>query len=236
MIQYANLWFIEYWLGVKMKPTAITVDDVIRFAEEHATAQLTTLKQSRPFTIRPDKTGIRYTLPNGSNWLIDGDLIQEYVDTYNASSTEDRTKTTIYRKKLRERSYMVSILFEIGRKRQSSARDETDGLNDLDAPAGNDTPDRAWRSSLTVIRDQRVRNHVIREADGRCEYCGQEGFLMPGGRRYLEAHHIIALAHQGKDTPENVIALCPGHHREAHYGAEAEALEREFLLCIQNRK
>lgn len=48
-------------------------------------------------------------------------------------------------------------------------------------------------------------------------------------RYYIEAHHIIALSQQGEDTPQNVIALCPEHHREAHYGAEAEKLEQEFL-------
>jgi 5-methylcytosine-specific restriction protein A len=30
----------------------------------------------------------------------------------------------------------------------------------------------------------------------------------------------------------NVIGLCPGHHREAHYGANAERLEKEFLRIL----
>ncbi len=219
-----------------MKPSAISVNDVIRFANEHAGEPLTTLAQNKHFTIRPGKTGIRYELPNGSNWPINPDLIQEYLDVYNKRAPEERTKTASYPLKWRERSYMVSILFQITSKCRNAKRGKADGLNDLDVPVGNDTPDRASSVSFTVIRDPEVRYYVIKKAEGRCEYCKKEGFLMQNGLRYLEAHHIISLAHQGKDTVKNVIALCPEHHREAHYGAEAEALEKDFLRCIRERK
>lgn len=56
---------------------------------------------------------------------------------------------------------------------------------------------------------------------------------MPNGKRYLEAHHIIALGNQGRDRVENVIALCAEHHREAHFGTDAEALEARFIERIQ---
>lgn len=59
---------------------------------------------------------------------------------------------------------------------------------------------------------------------------------MSNGKHYLEAHHVIALCDQGKDTEENVIALCPEHHRQAHYGTNAEALEKKFIECIGNRQ
>lgn len=58
------------------------------------------------------------------------------------------------------------------------------------------------------------------------------GFLLPSGQRYVEAHHIIALAADGRDTLSNVIALCPGHHREAHYGVDAETLESDFVIRL----
>lgn len=59
---------------------------------------------------------------------------------------------------------------------------------------------------------------------------------MSNGKRYTEAHHIIALSAQGKDVVENVIALCPEHHREAHFGVNAEKLETEFIKCIRSRR
>jgi 5-methylcytosine-specific restriction protein A len=60
------------------------------------------------------------------------------------------------------------------------------------------------------------------------------GFLLPDGSHYLEAHHIIALAKQGPDTVDNVIALCPSDHREAHYGAKSVAMESEMIEIIEN--
>lgn len=216
-----------------MKPTAITVDDVIRFADEFSGKRLTTLAKEIPFAIRPDKSGVRYhLLRNGRNWPISRSRIQEYLNVYNASTPTDRRKTTIYPERFRERSYMVCILFEMTRNCDG---DTDDGLIDLDIPVGNDMPDRAANSSFTVIRDSDVRRYVIKKAEGKCEYCKQEGFLMKNGQRYLEAHHIIGLAHQGKDSVENVIALCPEHHREAHYGAEAESLEKHLMRCVQER-
>ena len=32
----------------------------------------------------------------------------------------------------------------------------------------------------------------------------------------------------------NVIALCANHHREAHYGENAEALEMDFINVLRN--
>lgn len=113
----------------------------------------------------------------------------------------------------------------------------TNGLMDLaNPPEGNDTPDRALSVGYTVRRDDKVRAYVIRRANGRCEYCDEEGFLMPNGQRYLEAHHIIALSNQGRDTVDNVIALCSQHHRQAHYGANAESLEVQFIDIVREKE
>lgn len=111
-----------------------------------------------------------------------------------------------------------------------------DGLRDIEAPPeGKGVPDRAHVAGVRVIRDARVRAYVLRKAGGRCEHCRRLGFLMPGGRRYLEAHHIIALAREGMDTVDNVIALCSEHHRQAHFAKNAAKLEEQFLRRIARR-
>jgi 5-methylcytosine-specific restriction endonuclease McrA len=113
-------------------------------------------------------------------------------------------------------------------------------LNDLEKPPDGETsPDRAKRIISAFKRNDRVRAFVALRSEGRCEYCGCEGFKLPNSRRYIETHHIISLANQGPDTVENVIALCPNHHREAHYGVDAENLEVEFqkrLSVINTRR
>lgn len=107
---------------------------------------------------------------------------------------------------------------------------ENSAIDDLfSKPEGNTSPDRAKRTSMVIIRDPQVRAFVINRADGKCEYCGSQGFILPNGHRYVEAHHIISLANSGYDTIENVIALCASHHREAHFGADAVKLERAFI-------
>jgi len=107
-------------------------------------------------------------------------------------------------------------------------------IDDLAAPPlGVTTPQQVQRSSLGYLRNEAVRSFVRRRSGGKCEYCGKIDFLLPDGSGYLETHHVISLAKQGPDTPKNVIGLCSGHHREAHYGIDREHLERGFLRKLR---
>jgi len=111
----------------------------------------------------------------------------------------------------------------------------TDAIDDLNfLPPGVVSPEKTYRMSPLYQRDQKIRSSVINRAKGRCEYCGEQGFLMSDGKsHYIEAHHIIALADEGEDTVENVIALCPKHHREAHLGANRTTLETELARLLK---
>ncbi len=106
-------------------------------------------------------------------------------------------------------------------------------LDDLAAPPpGVSNPEQGLSQKQEYRRDDSVRQYVIARAKGRCEYCGKQEFLTADGTPYLEAHHILRLASQGPDTVDNVIALCASHHREAHYGENAESLEAEFVRLV----
>lgn len=50
---------------------------------------------------------------------------------------------------------------------------------------------------------------------------------MPGGKKYVEAHHIqpIGEPHSGPDVVENMICVCPNHHAMLDYGAMQLRLE-----------
>jgi hypothetical protein len=78
-------------------------------------------------------------------------------------------------------------------------------------------------------RSPEVRRHVLFRAKGKCEYCNARGFRLTNGSVYLETHHVIPLAQGGKDCATNVAALCPNHHREAHYGEAANQIKRHLL-------
>ncbi len=79
------------------------------------------------------------------------------------------------------------------------------------------TPAERLYARVEYSRDPRVREVVLRRADGRCELCEEPApFNDPDGKPYLEAHHIKWLAKGGKDTVENSVALCPNCHRRMH--------------------
>ena len=102
-------------------------------------------------------------------------------------------------------------------------------LDDL----GTEDPARVLYASYTYLRDPKIRNAVMRRAAGNCEYCGEEGFLKEDGSRYLETHHVIALANDGSDKLTKVIALCPNDHRMAHFSNKRDSIEREMLLQLK---
>ncbi|AQH01530.1 hypothetical protein A9R05_22220 [Burkholderia sp. KK1] len=119
----------------------------------------------------------------------------------------------------------------------NSQSDEVSGnLDDLFSASDDiGIPDRALKVRSEFRRDAALRRTILKSANGRCEHCGRQGFLLQNGLRYLEVHHIIALANDGQDTEINLIALCPEHHREAHFGAHAEELEKRFLERVRRR-
>ena len=73
------------------------------------------------------------------------------------------------------------------------------------------------RTSTVYHRSPQIRENVLSRAKGHCEWCSEKGFVTKSGYIYLESHHIHPLSEGGADTIENVIALCPNHHREAKH-------------------
>ena len=104
-----------------------------------------------------------------------------------------------------------------------------DAVDDL----GSDSPQRKTSLGARYARDPKVRKVVEDRAKGKCEFCGDDGFVRISGSKYLETHHIIALAKDGKDRITNVIALCANHHREAHFGERRDELEKMMIAKVK---
>lgn len=81
-------------------------------------------------------------------------------------------------------------------------------------------------------RDPEVRRFALARAKGKCQLCGSPAFYLSDGRAFLETHHVIPLAESGADSASNVVALCPNHHREAHYGANAKVIRQRLLKML----
>lgn len=112
----------------------------------------------------------------------------------------------------------------------TDASDIYGALNDI----GTDDPARVLYAGHVYLRDPQVRSAVLHRAAGRCEYCGEEGFLKDDGNRFLESHHVIALADEGEDRMTNVIALCPNDHRKAHFSADLDSIEQKMLSILKD--
>ncbi|MGH8672363.1 MAG: HNH endonuclease, partial [Burkholderiales bacterium] len=48
-------------------------------------------------------------------------------------------------------------------------------------------------------------------------------------------HHVAALSEGGADTDDNVVALCPNHHREAHHGARKREMGSKLQVRLRKR-
>jgi hypothetical protein len=85
---------------------------------------------------------------------------------------------------------------------------------------------------LNVGRKTRVIPRAIRRAltarDEHCQYpgCGQS--------RFLSGHHIVHWADGGETKLDNLLLLCPKHHRYVHeYGLTATRTEKGFRFAVR---
>lgn len=122
-----------------------------------------------------------------------------------------------------------SSIDEVLRGKSSAPHPTESAVDDIDTD--NDYPQRKQVVTSAFSRNPEVRRVVLERAEGKCEFANctsNRSFETIDGRRYLETHHVIGLANDGPDVPENVIALCANHHREAHYGKKGAQLEKAF--------
>lgn len=76
-------------------------------------------------------------------------------------------------------------------------------------------------------RDPVVVAYARIRAGNSCEVdnCIIPLFEASNGVPFVEVHHIRALGKGGADNIDNVACVCPSHHREAHHGKKAQAIQ-----------
>ena len=101
---------------------------------------------------------------------------------------------------------------------------------------GENKDNKTTKSQMSKVyeRDEEIKKYALLRASGKCEHCQNNApFFKKNGASYLEVHHILRLADFGDDKIENVIALCPNCHREAHHGENKERIYKEMLLTVE---
>lgn len=95
------------------------------------------------------------------------------------------------------------------------------------------------KKTETVVyhRDPYLKQMVKRIADGKCQYCGNDApFVDKQGEPYLEAHHVVRLADGGKDSIDNMVAICPNCHRRVHVLEEKRVTSVLEEIAESNKK
>ncbi len=100
-------------------------------------------------------------------------------------------------------------------------------------PAGNPTPRREFSKGIVYVRDPRVVAYTQVRANGICELCTRPApFKRADGSPYLETHHVVPLAQNGPDTPENCAGVCPNCHRAMHLAENKDELGKILLAKL----
>ena len=78
---------------------------------------------------------------------------------------------------------------------------------------------------------------IINRYNGKCAICGwratNELIKTDRGTQYAygnEIHHIIPISQGGKATEENLILLCPNHHKQAHMGVLSQQTLKRHII------
>ena len=72
-------------------------------------------------------------------------------------------------------------------------------------------------SGIRLKRDYDTIDKLKRVRDYRCQICGKTIPKKDGGF-YIEAAHVKAKKEKGPETVDNLLILCPNHHKEFDYG------------------
>lgn len=99
-------------------------------------------------------------------------------------------------------------------------RDEDRILAYLEATSILSPVERAWSSLNRIVRDTRLVRVVKGLYENKCQICG-DSLPLPSGQQYSEGHHLKPLGqpHNGPDSANNLLVLCPNHHVLCDFGA-----------------
>ena len=77
---------------------------------------------------------------------------------------------------------------------------------------GNTETTRVQTTTLRIVRDTTLSRQIKELYDYTCQICQTQ--IAAQGIKYAEGAHIKPLGkpHNGNDTPNNLICLCPNHH------------------------
>ncbi len=98
---------------------------------------------------------------------------------------------------------------------------------------------------VKAIERGKIANEIKKYAGYKCQICEVIGntpytFKKKNGEYYIETHHIIPVSdiENSSLSVENLICVCPNHHRQLHYGNVDIILNSELYIkyLIDNKE
>lgn len=105
---------------------------------------------------------------------------------------------------------------EIIKEFKSQNKTKQDIINELKNLNPTD-PEEVTINSKTFKRDNRTIAQIKILRDFKCQICSTS-IKKKDGTFYIEAAHIEPKHRKGRETPDNILLLCPNHHKEFDYG------------------
>jgi putative restriction endonuclease len=109
-------------------------------------------------------------------------------------------------------------------------------VEDVPVPTTDASPPPPVKTTTSIvtrrIRDTAMARRVKEMYDHACQFCGAR-LVLPDGRAYAEGAHIRLLGspHDGPDTEDNVLCLCPNDHLLFDHGARYLTDVLEVMGC-----
>lgn len=107
---------------------------------------------------------------------------------------------------------------------QIRSTDDFRNIKENKTPVAEDInePSEAERiliETYRILRDTKIARNIKELYDYKCQICGGS-IEFSNGVKYAESHHVKPLGtpHNGPDTKENILCLCPNHHVLLDYG------------------
>ncbi|MFJ3097951.1 HNH endonuclease [Streptomyces hydrogenans] len=91
---------------------------------------------------------------------------------------------------------------------------------------------RTQRTSSVPVRRESAKEAVLERCGGRCENPGCSGMptdVTDAGNPILEVDHVQPIAEQGRDHPEQMVALCPNCHAIKTRGSTRHELQQTLF-------
>ena len=119
-------------------------------------------------------------------------------------------------------------------QKEDQAISETDFEDYINTPDTNARRERKLSEHYSRIYNKSVPDNLKKLYQNKCQICQytSEEF----GVSIVEAHHIIPFCESANNNAENIVILCPNHHRLLHkVDVSFDRDKEEFVLCNGKR-